>query len=277
MDEESRIPSEKELTRLPLLAMVAFAARCARRVQPLFQDSWTGAPPNHDKAMESAISYAEGIAARKKILDIAAHTVAFTVLEAAEANASVNAPVVAKAVEAADHALRAAGYVANRAAHDLDKVRSAVAWAAATAADIAAKAAEVTIAARTTEAVAYAAAIHPIRRDYNFLLGAARKGNWGDSTPVPPEFFGPLWPEGEPKGWPSKKAIIGAGGIAWGGECKVVFPDPPLLTILVDSDVDKELFAEFLAELASLYSELSGGDELIIRDGKTPAPVEVTA
>lgn len=42
--------------------------------------------------------------------------------------------------------------------------------------------------------------------DFGKLKTAAKKKRWTDETPVPPEFFGPLWPEGEPKGWPSASA-----------------------------------------------------------------------
>jgi hypothetical protein len=42
-----------------------------------------------------------------------------------------------------------------------------------------------------------------MRRDLELLLETARAKGWTDATPVPPEFFGPLWPDGPPKGWPT--------------------------------------------------------------------------
>lgn len=42
-----------------------------------------------------------------------------------------------------------------------------------------------------------------IRRDFDHLLKLAEWQKWTDDTPVPPEVFGPLWPEGPPKGWPA--------------------------------------------------------------------------
>jgi hypothetical protein len=50
--------------------------------------------------------------------------------------------------------------------------------------------------------------------------------------------------------------------------------DPPSINIVVDSEVDQDLLAEFLAELSGIYSELSGGDELIIVEGKLPVAEE---
>ncbi len=49
------------------------------------------------------------------------------------------------------------------------------------------------------------------------------------------------------------------------------------MSILVDEDLDANLFAEFLAELARFYTELSGGDELVIREGMVPSRPLVTA
>ena len=41
-----------------------------------------------------------------------------------------------------------------------------------------------------------------IRRDFDHLARLAEWQHWTDDTPVPTEVFGPLWPEGPPKGWP---------------------------------------------------------------------------
>jgi len=41
-----------------------------------------------------------------------------------------------------------------------------------------------------------------IRRDFDHIASLAEWQKWNDDTPVPPEVFGPLWPEGPPKGWP---------------------------------------------------------------------------
>jgi hypothetical protein len=40
-----------------------------------------------------------------------------------------------------------------------------------------------------------------IRRDFEVLKRLARKEKWTDDTPVPPEVFGPMWPEGRVPKW----------------------------------------------------------------------------
>jgi hypothetical protein len=40
-----------------------------------------------------------------------------------------------------------------------------------------------------------------IRRDFDRLAHLARKHNWTDETPVPPDVFGPMWPENLTPAW----------------------------------------------------------------------------
>src|SRR5207247_2476335 len=58
-------------------------------------------------------------------------------------------------------------------------------------------------ATEAVEAGEHLANLRPIiRRDFDHLSRLAEWQKWTDDTPVPPEVFGPLWPEGPPKGWP---------------------------------------------------------------------------
>lgn len=57
-------PSEAELNQLPRWARVAFAARCARRVEWFFVRFWRGGPANIAMAVKSAIEFAEESARR---------------------------------------------------------------------------------------------------------------------------------------------------------------------------------------------------------------------
>lgn len=41
-----------------------------------------------------------------------------------------------------------------------------------------------------------------MRHDFELIRAAAAAEKWTDETPVPPEFFGALWPFGVPNGWP---------------------------------------------------------------------------
>jgi hypothetical protein len=58
-----------EPERLPHWARVAFAARCARRVQPLFAAAWPDAAPARVAAVERAIALAERSAAERRAYD----------------------------------------------------------------------------------------------------------------------------------------------------------------------------------------------------------------
>jgi hypothetical protein len=55
--------------RLPHWTRVAFAARCARRVQPLFAQAWPNATPDRVTAVEQAIALAERSAAEQRACD----------------------------------------------------------------------------------------------------------------------------------------------------------------------------------------------------------------
>ena len=52
---------------------------------------------------------------------------------------------------------------------------------------------------------------------------------------------------------------------------RVTFDWCKRFSIVVDSSVDADQMAKFLAELAEVYGELSSGDELVIKEGRIPA------
>jgi hypothetical protein len=167
---ELKNPTEEEIARLPRLAQVAFAARCARRILPLVTMDWPGVPAEHAEAVVRAVELAE--------------------VAAAGTPSDKDALATARA---ADRAARAAAWAARAGAQ-------AAAMAAASAADSiwAATAAHAAVAAGAVVADA------AVRADFDRLAAAAAVKKWTDGTPVPPEFFGPLWPEGTPLGWPGE-------------------------------------------------------------------------
>jgi len=122
------IPTKEELSRLPRRAVVAFAARCARRVQPIFA-AWSGATQEHIAAVDRAISLAEAYA--------------YATADAA------HAAFAAFAVDAREPFICA------------------------------------------------------MRRDLELLAQAAATHYWNDDSAVPPDFLGPLWPNGEPPAPPA--------------------------------------------------------------------------
>jgi hypothetical protein len=64
MGDDVKLPTEKEVRQLPRWARVAFAARCARRVEPLLKLHWPEAPQQDVQAVGMAIRAAEIAAAR---------------------------------------------------------------------------------------------------------------------------------------------------------------------------------------------------------------------
>ena len=58
-----------DLRRLRHWSRVAFAARCARRVQPLFAEAWPDAAENRKEAVEQAITLAELATTRKEKIE----------------------------------------------------------------------------------------------------------------------------------------------------------------------------------------------------------------
>ncbi len=163
---EVELPTRNEIAQLPRRAIVALAARCARRVQPLFAEFWPYETSHHQIAVENAISFSE-------IFATTGVSKPFGDPFAAAAEAAAYAASDAK-VYAAACAAEAAAY-------------SAYAACVSDAANAAAKAAKSAKAATPTPMM-----LSSIREDFARLLEASRRQNWDDTTPVPPSFFEPL-------------------------------------------------------------------------------------
>lgn len=171
------IPNETEIAKLPLLAIVAYGARCARRVAPGYLIGWQP-PPHYTDAINDSINIAEVFAATNRLeLSTSLVSLDTTMVSAVASGAGIAANCAQAAINASE------------AAHIAVTDAKSTSSAAASAAHYAALAAP---------SVAFAA----IQRDYDLLLHASQAENWTDETPVPPEFFGPMWPDGPPEGWP---------------------------------------------------------------------------
>lgn len=171
--EKPKTPTKEELLKLPRWARVAFAARCARRVQPLFVKHWPKAPKEHIEAVERAITLAESSARAGRAEDLVT-TAAASRAAAAYAAATISATARATA------AARATAYAATTATTTAARAAADAAADAATAADTAADA--------YTAYPAYPA----MRRDFNRLLTLAREEKWTSDTPVDPDWLGPI-------------------------------------------------------------------------------------
>ena len=174
------VPSNEEMRELPNLAIVAFAARCARRVQPLLRAGWPDAPEEELEAVETAIAVAEQYSATgtASLVETAQSYRATETARAAEAVGAQRSANVAYAAEAAYAAARAAA-----------KAPEAASFAAAGAAEAAARASD--------------AARSAIRRDFDQIHRACLVDKWREDTSVPVDFFGAMWPNGAPSDWPA--------------------------------------------------------------------------
>jgi hypothetical protein len=175
-----------DLSRLPPHAIVAYAARCAMRVQPLFLRA--GGPPELAASLERAIGAAQRIASGH-VLSVEDTTAAAGAEAAATAAASI---------PAARHAARAAAY----AAHAACAADQAPYAAEAFGGDAARAAHAAALAAVDPQAAADAAhyADYAAQADYERLVlynrGAPAGGmplHCSEDGPL-----GPLWPEGKP-------------------------------------------------------------------------------
>ncbi len=221
MSNEQQTPTEDDLKKLPRLAIVAFAARCARRALPISEAS-SVTTPSELKAINEAISQSEQAACGGNIaayasLDAAMHDARGAAYGRA-ANAAddvvkawrgaLNAPVdidaqsVAPAQVACDRARAVANSITAAYAARIAAIEEANTVKAAACAAYSAYHAHVYAAIASFDYDSPRKAIQAMWRDYKLLLAGTKEHGWTDETPVPPSFFGPMWPEGDPEGWP---------------------------------------------------------------------------
>lgn len=268
------IPTKAEIAKLPVVARVAFAARCARRVQPSFTVAWTNAPEDHVRAIETALARVEHYTRAPRSETIIAVWAARAAACAAKAAshaviASRYATTFGTRVDfddAAADAINANSYAA-RVSTYLDSANNDnIETAAARYADVADDDNAVDDAFRAIAIATTIGVTAAIRRDLDLLLHASKTENWTDDTPVPPEFFGPMWPDGPPEGWPEEEAATSA---------------PPTLKveIQVPAGMDEQRSKEFNQRVARLFAEMSalhvamGGNGLRIIDDASATPV----
>jgi hypothetical protein len=189
--------SLERLASIPLCALVALAARCARRVQPL----WEQLDAERRAQLERAVEIAEGVAAGTH-----------SALDARRA----------EGVKPTDWSARRPDYAAWRTSAGVAIYALACACCentqeAAVAAALARREthfaaagdlADLGEAERQLKNAFSAPQGSPLRRTATAVRGdlqrirelATNKG-WGDETPVSPGTFGPLWPPGTKSPW----------------------------------------------------------------------------
>lgn len=174
------LPTAEGIAALPRWARVAFAARCARRVVPLYKHFWPGTLPTAPASLQWATEVAERFAAQAGGPDHLASDAGgeAAVLDRLAARYDPACYAAAAASFAADAACRATRGEVNP---EDGFVMGAALSAANTVTDL----------------------TPTLRRDFDHLAALAGAQRWTDDMPVPPEVFGPLWPEGPPAGWPA--------------------------------------------------------------------------
>jgi uncharacterized protein (TIGR02996 family) len=188
MARANRIASQ-DFSRMRYRAVVAFAARCARRVLPWFCSQYL-----KDGSVEAAVGAAERFGGGARVV------APLRAARAADASATVAAGGLSVAARAARFAAVAAGAAAEIAA------AGAGSDFAGSAARVAALAGDAAACTGHQDALGRA-----MRADLLRLKSAAGNARWTDDTPVPPEFFGPLWPDGPPGGLPTPPEESGRG------------------------------------------------------------------
>lgn len=191
--------TKEELKQLPLLAILAFAARCARRVSPLF-DLPADHPERelHLEAVNGAIALAERAAKRFELADVDAANTAADLAQRAAGAVGPNAGCAANTAFVAAHVALAAANV-GIVARDNDVARAGnAAYMAAMAARVASATADLASHPKAGGDAAAAA-----RADFQLLV-KLRLGQFPElGQPVNSE-SGALWTTGEPEWYRSK-------------------------------------------------------------------------
>jgi hypothetical protein len=245
------------LKELPLRAVVAFAARCARRVQPLTSSSPWSRRDAVDRALQGAEGFALGGGYRA--------TERATLLDAADRADDDYADTTDRAVLAATHAADAAIHAADAA----DRAANADATdrAASFAADADALATRAAGFAANAALAAYDAALAAYDADLDRLaaLNLGQPGTLGSAIDPSEEGpLGPLWPNGAPDWYlnPTKPGM----------EDQPEESTAPPITFYFDTAEfsDREI-ADILVRLSDLYRAI-GGDALVIDRTETLDP-----
>ena len=182
---------QRRLRRLPLRAQVAFAARCARRVQPL-ATRLSDDPANHE-AVERAIRVAEQLARGDRVTPVEAESAYEGARDAVRAAWDAGDPTASRARDAAAYAAQAASYASQGPRLGPAANASRAAFYAYNDSSDAANVVK-------ARAAFDAAASSNLTKLARLKLGAFPKlGDPIDPSESGP--LGPLWPKGAPEGW----------------------------------------------------------------------------
>lgn len=255
MADKLRLPTEEDIRQLPRWARVAFAARCARRVLPLLKNSSPELASDAVAALVAAVEEAERSASQAAYEEnpaLAAHQ------RAKEVFGRIRTGIATDVARAACNAL--AGVVPG---HDYESSLSTLHAVAYALSQKDAPSADVV----PPPPAAIDAVVAAIGVDVSSLSTRSGAEGWTDDTPVPPEVFGPLWPNGPPPGWPADVTTAGVGNVTGSGAGVIeltgsgtgTVSPPPAVKLVVDAlirpGVSPEVVERGLVDLYRVMNE----------------------
>jgi hypothetical protein len=189
-------PSFEELNALPRWARVVLLARAARRIQPLFLDSWPAAPKKYQEAIEASISAGEDSAAQGKAVPAANGAGVRCMAGYGEMPDELRFTKKAYGDE-----------VPFACARVSLATKETEPWLAQEGLDVAARVA-LEYAEYREDPRLHEQFLAAMQRDFAGLVAAAKAGKWNAKTPVDGKQLGELWPEGLPQGWPASNKPV---------------------------------------------------------------------
>lgn len=204
---KSKWPLDQEIVRqLPRWAAVALAARCARRVQPLFVKGWPDAPQEHREAVLKAVLIAEQSARMGHSDPVRAKAAVTNALHAGMGAAPASGRGATGAKRAASWAARSA----SDATLSVAQIGGAAAYAGFASKDAATAAAAYAGFAANAEGTAVTSPETTTADiiDLEELLRLASVNGWTDDSPVDVDRIGPLWWGQEPDWWPEEPLTL---------------------------------------------------------------------
>jgi hypothetical protein len=177
---------ETQIADLPYWARVAFFARCARHVLPLWEESWPAAPPEYRAVIEQAIVLSETSAAEAKhagdLKTAGVHTAKIPVAALA-AQEGRETPDVPPAFP------QRAALIAAAAGNVLDYIIGVD------------ETGSYTFAKAVTEDAELDDLLNDIHEDFQRIEQLARECEWTDKSPIPPEVFDASFKPHDKKWW----------------------------------------------------------------------------
>ena len=188
-----KVPQQEDLKKLHRWARVALIARTARRIQPLYLKGWPKAPRKFLEAIEAAIAEGELAASQGKPTP--------DLNDAGLRAMDVYGESPDKLIQTADY-IDHVPYTASRVSF---AGRESDGFFAADGLGDAMWAVYYYARARKLPKLMNLVA-KLVWNDFRTLEAAAKSNKWKGTSPVTPEVFGPMWPDGPPQGWPAASA-----------------------------------------------------------------------